>query len=111
MIDICIIRNRDNQIEKFKVSGHAGYANKGEDIVCAAVSAIVQTAVMGISDVLSIDMEYTQTKGYASFCLPHDISLEQIRSAQIILETMLIGLKSIELQYGSFVSIKELEVN
>ncbi len=31
-----------------KVSGHADYAEKGKDIVCAGVSAIVQTAVLGL---------------------------------------------------------------
>ena len=28
--------------------GHAGHSQKGEDIVCAAISAITQTAMMGL---------------------------------------------------------------
>jgi uncharacterized protein YsxB (DUF464 family) len=33
------------------VKGHAGYAPHGQDIVCAAVSAILQTAVLGLESV------------------------------------------------------------
>lgn len=33
------------------VKGHAGYAPHGQDIVCAAVSAILQTAVLGLESI------------------------------------------------------------
>lgn len=33
------------------VKGHAGYAPHGRDIVCAAVSAILQTAVLGLESI------------------------------------------------------------
>lgn len=31
------------------VSGHAGYAEQGKDIVCASVSTIVELAILGLS--------------------------------------------------------------
>lgn len=37
------------------VYGHAEYARKGEDIVCAGVSAIMQAAVLGL---LAISEDY-----------------------------------------------------
>lgn len=46
MIDIKInMKSGDMEI---KVKGHAGYAPHGQDIVCAGVSAILQTAVLGL---------------------------------------------------------------
>lgn len=33
---------------KFKVNGHAGMSEKGQDIVCAAISALTQTLAGGI---------------------------------------------------------------
>lgn len=33
------------------VKGHSGYAPHGQDIVCAAVSAILQTAVLGLESI------------------------------------------------------------
>ena len=109
---ICIYINRceEGRIRKFKLMGHSDYAEEGKDIVCAAVSAIVQTAAMGISDIANIDMEYSQKEGYVSLSLPQDLSTQQMRDAHVILETMLIGIKSIELQYSSFVYIRESEV-
>lgn len=41
MIDATLIRS--NNIYSIDVSGHAEYAPKGADIVCAAVSALVQS--------------------------------------------------------------------
>ncbi|MCI8600226.1 MAG: ribosomal-processing cysteine protease Prp [Oscillospiraceae bacterium] len=37
----------------FSVSGHAGYASEGRDIVCAAVSSAVQLTANGITEILA----------------------------------------------------------
>lgn len=110
MIRIDIKRGQGGEIRRFEVSGHSGYGDKGEDIVCAAISAIVQTAAMGISSIAGIDMEYLQEDGHVYLSLPNRLSSRQARDAHAILETMLIGMKSIELQYSSFVHILESEV-
>ena len=36
----CVLFIRDGQVTGFVCAGHAGYAEAGEDIVCAAVSAL-----------------------------------------------------------------------
>ena len=41
------------KLSGFSVSGHAGYADPGEDIVCAAVSSAVQMTANGITEILS----------------------------------------------------------
>ena len=43
----------------FTVSGHAGYADAGEDIVCAAVSSAVQLTANGITEVLGMKARVT----------------------------------------------------
>lgn len=40
------------------VEGHANYADHGEDIVCAAVSAILYTAQLGLVEVADNYPEY-----------------------------------------------------
>lgn len=52
----------DNYIKEVKVTGHAGFAEHGEDIVCAAVStAIIVTAnameVLKIKDKVQLDLD------------------------------------------------------
>ena len=39
MIEITVYRNQNNLYTGFDCIGHAGYANAGEDVVCAGVSA------------------------------------------------------------------------
>jgi len=41
------IRCIDQNIKQVRVSGHAG-GRAGEDVVCAAVSAVTQTALTGL---------------------------------------------------------------
>ncbi len=43
MIDVIIAYNETNKAFMLNASGHAGMAPRGEDLVCAAVSALVQT--------------------------------------------------------------------
>lgn len=48
MTEIEITVGRKNTV---KIKGHASYAPRGQDIVCAAVSAIFQTLCMAVGEV------------------------------------------------------------
>lgn len=54
MINITIYDNG------FEIEGHAGYAPKGSDIICAAVSALSQTCRISIK----YTAEYEGNRGY-----------------------------------------------
>ena len=43
-----VISKKDNKIFEVECDGHTNYGEKGEDIVCASLSSIVQTAVLGL---------------------------------------------------------------
>ena len=47
------------------VSGHAGYAENGKDIVCAGVTALVQTLVKSADDLTEDKIEYEISPGRA----------------------------------------------
>ena len=51
MIRIKMEKDRQGRLCGFIVEGHADYAEEGSDIVCAAVSALTQTALLGIMPV------------------------------------------------------------
>jgi len=51
MISISIYRNSKKDIEQFVVEGHAYAADPGQDIVCAAVSVLTQTTVLGLHEI------------------------------------------------------------
>mgnify|MGYP001176809798 FL=1 len=110
MINILVVRDREDNICSFKVEGHSGFDVAGQDIVCSAVAAIVQTAVIGLTDVVGIEPQYHQESGLAHLKIPSGLTDDKIKEAGILLETMLLGLKSIELGYGEYISIRERKV-
>ena len=55
---------------RFVVSGHAGYAENGKDIVCASVSSAVQMAVNGITEIVKTNCEVNVKKESIECVLP-----------------------------------------
>jgi len=47
---ITIHINKAGEEKSIHIKGHAGYDEKGRDIVCAAVSTIFQLAIMGLEE-------------------------------------------------------------
>jgi uncharacterized protein YsxB (DUF464 family) len=48
MIKVTIYKNANSDTMGFYLSGHAGYADSGSDIVCSAVSALAITVVNSV---------------------------------------------------------------
>ena len=104
-----IILKRDNKIFEVECDGHTNYGEKGEDIVCASLSSIVQTAVLGLLMIaeLELDMKRDDKRGYLKFTLPEKLNEKQDIQASAILDTMLCGISDL---YESFSDYIELEV-
>ncbi|HWQ57922.1 MAG TPA: ribosomal-processing cysteine protease Prp [Clostridia bacterium] len=94
----------------FEAQGHADSAEEGEDIVCAGISALTQAALIGIREYLGIDCAWEIADGYLYCMLPSDIGEKEWREAEIILETMALGLGSLAETYGTFLKLIEREV-
>jgi len=107
MIKVVIFRNTDNDIVGFEVSGHAGYADPGKDIVCAAVSILATTTVNSLEEQLPIKPQYKvdETNGFLQCYLPEGFCEVDFERAQVILKTLEIGFKSIEQNYHKFFKI------
>ena len=109
MTCVTITKKNDNII-KVVCDGHTNYGVSGEDIVCSALSSIVQTAVLGLLMIVGINLELerNEDRGYLSFEVPQSISEQQKHDANIILNTMLCGISDLREGYSDFI---ELEVN
>lgn len=103
MINIEILRNREKNIISFCASGHSLYKKRGEDIVCAGVSAIIQTAILGLSEYLSLRLDVIKEEGSIEVKILSPIS----QGASAILETMRLGLKEIAKKYPDNIKIIE----
>ena len=104
-----IIVKKNNEIFEVECDGHTNYGEKGEDIVCASLSSIVQTAVLGLLMVcfLELDMKRDDERGYLKFTLPEKLSEKQRTQASAILDTMLCGIADLNETFSDFI---ELEV-
>lgn len=111
MTDI-IITKRNNFITEVNCAGHTGYAHNGQDIVCAAISSIVQTALLGLLSVVGINVNYkvNEDKGQLYFSLPNDLSEGNKMKAAIVLDTMLCGLSDIKIEYSDFFNLEVKDV-
>ncbi|HKM43078.1 MAG TPA: ribosomal-processing cysteine protease Prp [Limnochordia bacterium] len=94
----------------FRAHGHTGFAGHGEDIVCAAVSVLTQTAVLGLREVLAIDclVQTDEREGSLLCLLPDELSENDWNQAQLILNVLYVGLLATEKEYGDHVSVKEV---
>lgn len=98
----------DKGIKGFQANGHAGFAAYGEDIVCAAISALTQAAVLGLQEVVGINPDVDIQDGYLRCCLPEHLGMSQWQDSQVILATLYRGLKAIAEEYGDFLQIEEV---
>lgn len=107
MVRVEVARSPEGRVTRFTVSGHAGFGYKGRDVVCAAVSALTQAAVLGLEEVVGLKPEVYIKRGYLSCSLPEGLGEEASRRAQDVLETMVVGLKSLAVAHPRFVQVKE----
>ncbi len=108
MTIITVFRRPTGEIAGFRAEGHAGFRAK-RDIVCSAVSALTQTAVNGMEAVAGVPTRPTVDDGLLEVLLPDGLPYDQARDCQVILRTMVQGLKDIEESYPAQVRVTSKE--
>lgn len=98
----------DGKFVGIECNGHCEYADEGEDIVCASLSSIVQTAVLGIMQILGINIAYeTDDKdGYLYAMLPKKLTVQQSHDADLILKIAYLGVSDLYENFSDFISLE-----
>lgn len=103
------ITKKDGHIIKVHAKGHTNYAVEGEDIVCAALSSILQTALLGLLTVVGINVDYyTNEEGELFFSLG-DLSKEDRYAADIVLNTMAAGVEDLYESFSKYIKVKVVQ--
>lgn len=89
-----------------KVEGHSGSGKKGEDIVCAAVSALAQTTVLGITRIAGVEQNLAVRDGF----IQSEIDVKEItprkkEALKIILDLFCMGIFEILRGNEEFIEI------
>ena len=91
-------RRSDGALTGYCAFGHAGYAEAGQDIVCAAISALTQSTLNGLKNVLKAPVMFEQDdqQPLIEARLTPEATEDQVQKAQLLLETLLQGLQAIQ---------------
>lgn len=94
------VKGNPDRIEGFTVWGHARFARRGTDVVCAGVSAVATTALIGLTSLVPGSARYRVLPQGLIYCrLKEDLPPDKAREAQAILKTMTLGLLAIREEY------------
>lgn len=106
MTVVTVIR-KDGSIVEVECDGHTDYGEEGEDIVCAALSSVVQTAVLGLMQVvgINVDLKRDDRRGYLKMSLPQ-LNREMRRDADTVLNTMLCGIADLQEGFSRFIKLE-----
>jgi uncharacterized protein YsxB (DUF464 family) len=109
MTNVKFFRENDGFF-KIICDGHTDFGVEGEDIVCAALSSIVQTAVLGVLQIaaVSADFKRDEKRGYLELTLPKNITERQRHDANVILNTLYLGVADLYSGYSDFIEVAVL---
>lgn len=108
MINVVILKNRQSDTIGFQVTGHAGYADAGEDIVCSAVSALTITACNSIETLCkeAFHIDSDQKTGEIKLLFDEKPG----HDADLILKVFEIGITDICDSYSDYICLTFKEV-
>lgn len=104
-----LLKKTKSGYQGFNCMGHSGYADSGSDIVCAAVSVLVINTINAIEEFAKESMEIVtgQEDGIIDVIFVNPVN----EKTKLLMDTMVLGLKSIEKQYGKrYLKLKFEEV-
>ena len=106
MITVKVIRDKSG-ICGIESRGHADFAEYGSDIVCAGVSALMINAANSLEQFTEDELKIEEggaDGGYLMFRLGSERSAE----AELLMKSLILGLRSIEETYGNqYLTLKD----
>ena len=109
MIRVTVFKDSEQNARGVSLDGHAGYGEEGEDIVCAAVSALVLNMANSVETFTEDGFtgEAAVEGGGFSFRFTGEISPE----SKLLMDSLILGLNQIREEYGEqYINIRLKEV-
>lgn len=94
------IQSRNNNIISYTIKDHAlrdreaVLIGEAYDMVCNSVSVLSQSVIIGLDEVLKLNVSYEMADGYLNLDLS-EFTLEEIESAQVLLKTFEKSIESV----------------
>ncbi len=97
------LHRKGELLSGFECTGHAGYAEEGSDIVCAAVSILTTTCANALETVAGVKPLVKATAGRMILALPANAG----RDAQVIMKTLRQGMRDLAQEYSQYLQLIE----
>lgn len=100
MIKVSIQSDKQKNIISFTMKGHAMenrdaiLAGEAYDMVCNSISVLSQSVIIGLDEVLNLNVNYEIGEGYLKVDL-NGFTREEIKKAQVLLKTFEKSLESL----------------
>ena len=104
----CEFFTEGDRITGFSVSGHSGYAEAGQDIVCAAISAVVTMAEATINDVCGAKAKVRVKEEDARITLTLPTACEEEDTIQSVLAGLMLYLISLRDDFEDYIEVLEV---
>lgn len=99
------VKQHENKIISLCMKGHAGYAEEGQDLVCAGASSIVVGMMNALDEMTPKTCDFLMEKGHVEI-LVKKVSNDN----QILLEALIYQLQTLQETYNQYITIIEQEV-
>ncbi|MCC8103071.1 MAG: ribosomal-processing cysteine protease Prp [Clostridiales bacterium] len=88
----------EHQYRGFSFVGHAGYAEEGSDLVCAAVSVLALNTANSIETFTEdfFSQELSEDGGYLKMEFPEGVS----EKSSLLMDSLVLGIQNIQAEYG-----------
>lgn len=105
------VKKQGDFIYYLELDGHTDYNVEGEDIVCAGISCIAQTAVLGIFNVAKVNASFQrdEERGFLQLVIPFDISQSQKDKCNCILQTAVLGFADMVEGFSDFIEMEVID--
>lgn len=96
---------KDDSIQEIEMSGHAEFAQHGQDLVCAGASSIAIGTLNALDILCTNTCELVIDEGYIKIIVKEDSS-----TVQTVLNTLYIQLDTMVEEYKEYIEITKEEV-
>ena len=105
MTTVTIIKSKNGKYKEVICSGHAGFAQAGEDIVCSAISMLVINTINSLDRLTRTQLEVHSEEESGL------ILSEPDEGGKLLLDSMILGLQNVVAEYGKkYLKLKFKEV-
>ncbi|HTV74611.1 MAG TPA: ribosomal-processing cysteine protease Prp [Candidatus Acidoferrales bacterium] len=105
MVEVVLREDSRARLSSFLARGHAGWADSGSDVVCAAVSALLQAAWLGLTEHAGVDVDGSR-RNAGDLELRWPAAVRERDDVRAIVTTVALSLERIAIDYPQHVRVR-----